>query len=475
VKVYGIPLHVWGENLFKAIGGKYGEFLDFDNSTASRAKLDIACLKIATDFRGKIDESVMIKAMGVCYTLRVVEDKIVERGFFCGERLVERESSWVESVNCPEAEKVVAGGSNGCSEEDGFPFESNQLHGNPNLHDGDVTVALEGKRQNQPFVSGEIVEDQIGKLVQHVYEGETFAADQVENCGAQEEKVEGGDRGVETESEDSRVMETCHLGKGGESTGGSENCGELLEVNRTRVVLSEPGSQSTKTRPASLPPNRPVGPLSSLGRDKKAGMDFSDSISLIEFTREEDDLPQVPISNTQNLELKAVGRRGRSRKPKDKSKFPKLPSVGKPKFLQLEEAMKEGACRGRKKKQDAGSKDLCDGGNTVTISDAHLLQVDAIAPPAPTQCPFQEVFLEVVLPTIQPTLASGMNILQQGDIEDGLQNGATVPETKKLLQIQQKVGFCYKETDEEVIKVLTNEEKRDKSKKQDWEQKHGFQ
>jgi hypothetical protein len=37
------------------------------------------------------------------------------------------------------------------------------------------------------------------------------------------------------------------------------------------------------------------------------------------------------------------------------------------------------------------------------------------------------------------------------------------------------VGFCYKETDEEVIKVLTNEEKRDKSKKQDWEQKHGFQ
>ncbi|MCI33429.1 DUF4283 domain protein, partial [Trifolium medium] len=33
VKVYGIPLHVWGENLFKVIGRKYGEFLDFDNNT----------------------------------------------------------------------------------------------------------------------------------------------------------------------------------------------------------------------------------------------------------------------------------------------------------------------------------------------------------------------------------------------------------------------------------------------------------
>ncbi|MCI71192.1 LRR receptor-like kinase, partial [Trifolium medium] len=52
VKVYGIHLHVWGENLFKAIGSKYGEFLDFDNNTASRAKLDVARIKISTSFIG---------------------------------------------------------------------------------------------------------------------------------------------------------------------------------------------------------------------------------------------------------------------------------------------------------------------------------------------------------------------------------------------------------------------------------------
>jgi RNA recognition motif-containing protein len=56
VKVFGIPLHVWGDNLFKAIGGMYGEFLDYDNNTASRAKLDVACLKISTSFRGNIDD-----------------------------------------------------------------------------------------------------------------------------------------------------------------------------------------------------------------------------------------------------------------------------------------------------------------------------------------------------------------------------------------------------------------------------------
>jgi hypothetical protein len=349
------------------------------------------------------------------------------------------------------------------------------MHGNTNLHDGDVTVAKEGNRQIQPFVSEETLEDQDGKLVQPVCEGETFAADHLENSRSQGKKVEVGDRGMETESEDIRVMETCQLGEEGESTGGSENCGELLEVNRTRVVLSEPGSQSTKTRPASLPPSRHVGPLSSLGRDKRNEVDFSDSISLIEMRRGADDMLQDPITSTQDIESKAVGRRGRSRKPKEKSKFPKHPTVGKPKFLQLEEAMKEGGGRLRKKKQDAGAKEFCDGERIETDSDEQLLQEEVIIRPAPAQGPFQEVFLEVVLPAIQTTPTSGLNLLQQGDVDEGLQNDVIVPETKKLLQIQQKVGFCYKETDDEVVKVLTNEEQRDRSKKQDWEQKKGFQ
>jgi hypothetical protein len=123
----------------------------------------------------------------------------------------------------------------------------------------------------------------------------------------------------------------------------------------------------------------------------------------------------------------------------------------------------------------AGVKEFCDEGIMVTATDVHLLQEEVIILPAPAQGTFQEVFLEVVLPAIQTTPTSRLNILQQGDLEEGLQNGVLVPETKKLLQIQQKVGFCYKETYEEVVKVLTNEEKRDRSKKQDWEQKNGLQ
>ncbi|WJX49457.1 hypothetical protein P8452_35891 [Trifolium repens] len=181
VKVYGIPLHVWGENLFKVIGGKYGEFVDFDNNTASRAKLDITRLKISTSFRGMIDDSVYIKAMGVYYTLRVVEEKAVENGFYHGERLEEKEGSWVESVYFPEVERVVDGGCNGGSEEAEDQLECNQVFETTNLHDGDVLVAKEGKSQVQPFVSGETLEDQEGKLVQQACVGETFVTDILEN------------------------------------------------------------------------------------------------------------------------------------------------------------------------------------------------------------------------------------------------------------------------------------------------------
>jgi hypothetical protein len=49
-----------------------------------------------------------------------------------------------------------------------------------------------------------------------------------------------------------------------------------------------------------------------------------------------------------------------------------------------------------------------------------------------------------------------------------------VPESSKLLNLQQMVGFNYNETDEEVTKVLVNDELRDRLKKQEWEQKNGL-
>ncbi|MCI34849.1 hypothetical protein A2U01_0056070, partial [Trifolium medium] len=99
VKVFGIPLHAWGENLFKGIGGIYGEFLDFDEETASRSKLDVARIKIATSFIGSIDDPVKITVLGVIYTIWVVEEKGFAPALFHGSRIENQERSWVESFN----------------------------------------------------------------------------------------------------------------------------------------------------------------------------------------------------------------------------------------------------------------------------------------------------------------------------------------------------------------------------------------
>jgi hypothetical protein len=81
--------------------------------------------------------------------------------------------------------------------------------------------------------------------------------------------------------------------------------------------------------------------------------------------------------------------------------------------------------------------------------------------------------LEVVLPSIQNTPRSGFNLLQQEEGAVGISPQRVVdPDALKLLHIQQSVGFVYKAADDEVVKILVQEEQKDKTKKQDWEQRH---
>ncbi|MCI48037.1 hypothetical protein A2U01_0069280, partial [Trifolium medium] len=104
---------------FKVIGGKYGEFLDFDEETASRSKLDVARIKIATSFRGSIDDPVKIKVLGVLYTIWVVEEKGFVPALFHGSRIDNQELSWVESSNFPAEAMEKLGEEDGGSTEKG--------------------------------------------------------------------------------------------------------------------------------------------------------------------------------------------------------------------------------------------------------------------------------------------------------------------------------------------------------------------
>jgi hypothetical protein len=327
VKVYGIPLHVWGENLFKAIGSRYGEFIDFDNNTASRAKLDVARIKMATGFCGEIDDALKIMALGVEYSLRVVEEKGMEQVFMHGDRSAEQEGSWVESHNAPVEVMAEDGDGSGGSTEEGDEDDDVDLsHGQHQAStlskkvDGVVTLAEEGKCQTSPFVSAGVLEDQFGNGVLYVSEdvrGE-------ENEGVLEghvcEKVTKSGKGVETEVDGvAGLMETCPVvGKEVVLCGPGRRLDEEVEKN-IRFFINEPNRSVNQTRSSSLPPNRLSGPL-LLGFQNQ-DLNLSDSISLCEVRRGVDNnsvcnfLPQPQI-----VASSIATQRGRSRKPKSRAK-----------------------------------------------------------------------------------------------------------------------------------------------------------
>jgi hypothetical protein len=74
LQIHGIPIHVWDEPIFKAIGNLFGGFIDFDEDTASRNRLDFARIKVSTTRKGLIDEHVEISVVGAVFCLWVVEE-----------------------------------------------------------------------------------------------------------------------------------------------------------------------------------------------------------------------------------------------------------------------------------------------------------------------------------------------------------------------------------------------------------------
>ncbi|WJX65781.1 hypothetical protein P8452_50404 [Trifolium repens] len=476
VKVFGVPLHVWGETLFKAIGGVYGEFLDFDNNTAARSKLDVACLKIATDFRGKIDENVCIKALGVIYSLRVVEEKVFEEGFLHGERFDDHQNSWVESVREVQQAKddFQGGGVKGGREVDGgvVPVKKCQLHGNSIFNDGDVSGDVGGKGQNQPFEVAGMLGDQSGKLIGKDNKGENIREEDFVAGGPESEQLVEGGRGEKIDKEVHRVMATCPTGEGADFVSGPDSFCVAFKEGLTRPFLSEPELGAKLTRSTSLPPNRDFGSSSKVGRFAKDGSDYSDSISLIEFRGgaiNDTGKESITEQATQN---NGAPRRGRPRKIKDKAKQSITATMGIPKFMKLGEALKDGGGKQRKKKKGAeqgfsSAKQATEGGGSrVSLTDegssCNVIHQSEEGP-----------ILEVVLPSVQITPRSGFSLLQQG--EDGARNSlqrVVDSEALKLLHIQQSVGFVYKAADEEVVQILAQEDHKDKTKKQEWEQNH---
>ncbi|KAK2420823.1 hypothetical protein QL285_031517 [Trifolium repens] len=447
--------------------------------------------------------------MGVSYTLRVVEEKVVEQGFYQGERFEDQECSWVASVNIPGegiagggvanggpvVREVVAqssdGGSGGDSEEAEVQreYENSQpslqkVHGDGGVHEGDGSVIGKENKQDQTYLSGGILVDHLGNLGQRDTVTMAVSNEAVEDYGALGENLAGGDTLDGFEVEGNRLIVMCQKDKGADLLGESKERGGALNARQIRSEAIEPTQSSEKTRFTSLPPNRDCGPKLVLGRNLIEMVDFNDSISLIEYRGGADNNSDIPTNS--KSEAYEVARRGRSRKPRDRSKQSKQLSLGKPKFVQLGEALKEVGGRRKKRGGDAARGRVNDGGEAELKgvgADGEAATKGAVSQSSSdsgSSCFVPEsdqgITLEVVLPICQSTPKSGFALLQQEALVNvSQQSHAVDPESSKLLKLQQQVGFQYKESDEEVIKVLTIDEQSDRKKKLEWEQKNGSQ
>lgn len=71
---FGLPIHVWEEEVFKKLGVLFGEFIDFDEAIIGRKRFDRARILVATDRMVLIQENIWIKVMGEDFEILVVEE-----------------------------------------------------------------------------------------------------------------------------------------------------------------------------------------------------------------------------------------------------------------------------------------------------------------------------------------------------------------------------------------------------------------
>jgi hypothetical protein len=134
LRCYGVPLHAWGEALFRTIGFKFGTFVDTDQPTKLLRRGDVARISITTEKLQLIDSSVSITVMGRKFVIRVLEEL---RGFSVLD--VDRRSGAVEncvsggrsskgSVDGGSIMAAVQGLSEGGSDED-WSENGSEVHG----------------------------------------------------------------------------------------------------------------------------------------------------------------------------------------------------------------------------------------------------------------------------------------------------------------------------------------------------------
>ncbi|GAU21269.1 hypothetical protein TSUD_286790 [Trifolium subterraneum] len=74
LRCFGVPIHAWGMDLFRALDFMYGRFIEIDDNTAQLMRCDVARVKVVTKELKIIDSVMVVKVRGKRFKIRVIEE-----------------------------------------------------------------------------------------------------------------------------------------------------------------------------------------------------------------------------------------------------------------------------------------------------------------------------------------------------------------------------------------------------------------
>jgi hypothetical protein len=504
VKVVGVPLHVWGENFFKLVGSRFGEFVDFDADTASRARLDVARIKISTPCRGLIESTVQVSALGCLYEVWVTEEKHQDLPWLRGRREEEDEYSYVESAAFPKRAVEMNVGSD-CSSGEGDVEKvvpnrgtNGQLSGGERKRDKSNSSwhmigdrGQKGGKQTEGVCDlfkettssyrevGGQVEAGVMVTIEECQQVLTKGALEVVGSREERDEREGGAL-ISLNEEAAGDSKSLTLGVLGEEVDGDtgvlfQQVVDPIAIDLDRVETSEPGRVLDIFR-ADLELAGPGCPISIGG---PCGVFIAESPCGAKTNGQK---CVVFSSVSGSVEISLEGQQNASfpyiQKEKGKNKS-RQPSLGVPKCIQLVEAVNNGRKGARKKKGRKGtaragvSHESIDSGDRLVSKEASVgnNEVCTGEEEESTLVRQQEVGGSGVEALLREENSQNSEVQETGKIAENL----LLKEASTLLGIQKAVGFTFEMEDNEVCDKMIADELRDRAQKVEREQVNGDQ
>ncbi|WJX34252.1 hypothetical protein P8452_22381 [Trifolium repens] len=496
VRLYGVPLQLWNESVFRSILKPCGEVLGLDDDTKGRSRFDVARVKILASILGEVDFTQVIISQKLKFVVRIVEERGGPLEFVHVPREDDQLRWSVAGSSCDSGEGKERGTEEALME--GVVFEESESDG--------FVQGQHVETEEVQVVQGRIADKRnLGVFSQPAFSKAKELRPFLSLNSADKTK---GDEvvGEETNEVDSvRGMSLSNSGVVGREVKGVQGV-DLVGQSSVLALFSK--GEGEKIGPVSLGPDLQTDCLEKwveIGLDSEqvglqAQVELEEGISVIDkldklvveakgknntclfqnFTQEASSLSS-PTTSVSLVDVKKQKRHDcvRSRKPMSRLPFPTL--VG-PKCLRLAEIVNNvGASNRRKKNEREGdSKKTFPG--SLQQSDEDSLEGGTDEGQEVSISSQQNVSTAIGVQEVVAPI-SGVNFLLGDEALEDVDEyvvkrkapEAKILEAEEIFEIQEALGLNFVEGKDVTVTRLVDLEDRDREKMGRIEEVQGFQ